>query len=770
MWKALGEAILRYKIIFLLLLLGATAFMGWHASKVKLSYDFSRAIPTDNPKYQAYQEFRSKYGEDGNLLVIGIQPKDIFKQGIFNDYLKLHQDLKKTAGVDDVISMPAAVNLIKDSATEKLQAKQIFDSVALSQAQIDSGKAIFYSLPFYRNLLYNRETNAWLMGVRINKDILNSEKRTGVVDKISKLTNDFGSKHQLEIHLSGLPLIRTKLATRIANETKWFTLGSILLSAFILLLFFRSFSAMLLSLAVVIIGVIWSFGTIELLGYKITLLTALISPLIVFICIPNCIYFLNKYHTAYKETGERRSAIVQMITKMGVVTLFCNISAAIGFAVFALTKSALLKEFGAVAGFNIMMLFFISLILIPAALSVLPPPNEKQVRYLNNATLQRWLDRLERWALNHRRLIYITTLFVLAVAIAGIFRLKSVGYIVDDLPKTDKIYTDLKFFETNFKGVMPLEILVDTKKKYGVSRNLNNLLKIDTFSQYLSSRPYIGKPLSIAEGLKFAKQAFFEGDTLNYSMPAEYDLPALAQYLSMRTDSGSVNSFTKLVSSFMDSSKQEARISVSMQDVGSARLPLILDSIQKTANNIFDSTKYNVLLTGTSVTFLEGTRFIINGLKESIVWAFLLIALCMLYLFKSFRILLCSLIPNVVPLIITAGIMGWAGVAIKPSTVLVFSVALGIAIDITIRFLVNYKQESKGTADAKQNVISTIHSTGLSIIYTSIVLIAGFVIFCFSGFGGTQSLGWLTSITLVTATITNLVLLPEMLIDLIKKK
>jgi predicted RND superfamily exporter protein len=770
MWKALGEAILRYKIILVLLLLGATAFMGWHASKVKLSYEFSRAIPTDNPKYQAYQEFRSKYGEDGNLLVIGIQTKDIFQQPIFNDYLKLHEDLKKTAGVDDVISMPAAVNLIKDSATEKLEAKQIFSGAALSQAQIDSSKTIFYSLPFYRNLLYNRETNAWLMGVRINKNILNSEKRTGVVDDISKLTTEFGSKHQLEMHLSGLPLIRTKLATRIANETKWFTLGSILLSAFILLLFFRSFSAMLLSLAVVVIGVIWSFGTIELLGYKITLLTALISPLIVVIGIPNCIYFLNKYHTAYKETGERRSAIIQMIAKMGVVTLFCNISAAIGFAVFALTKSALLKEFGAVAGFNIMMLFFISLILIPAALSVLSPPNEKQVRYLNNATLQTWLDRLERWALNHRRLIYVTTLIVLAISIAGIFRLKSVGYIVDDLPKTDKIYKDLKFFETNFKGVMPLEILVDTKKKYGVSRNLNNLLKIDTFSQYLSSRPYIGKPLSIAEGLKFAKQAFFEGDTLNYSMPAEYDLPALAQYLSMRNDSGSTNSFTKLVSSFMDSSKQEARISVSMQDVGSARLPLILDSIQKVANNIFDSTRYKVLLTGTSVTFLEGTRFIINGLKESIVWAFLLIALCMLYLFKSFRILLCSLIPNVVPLIITAGIMGWAGVAIKPSTVLVFSVALGIAIDITIRFLVNYKQEFKGTADARQNVISTIHSTGLSIIYTSIVLIAGFVIFCFSGFGGTQSLGWLTSITLVTATITNLVLLPAMLIDLRKKK
>ena len=769
MWKALGEGILRYKLILTLLLLGATAFMGWHASKVKLSYEFSRAIPTDNPKYKAYQEFRKKYGEDGNLLVIGIQSKNIFQQSLFADYKKLYDDLKKLAGVDDVISMPSAVNLIKDSATEKLEAQNIFTR-AITQHQIDSSKNIFLSLPFYRDLLYNSETNAWLMGVRINKDVLNSEKRTGVVKQISQLANGFGTKNKLDVHLSGLPLIRTILATRIANEARWFTLGSILLSALILLLFFRSFSAMLLSLAVVVTGVIWSFGTIELLGYKITLLTALISPLVVVIGIPNCIYFLNKYHSAYKETGEKRAAIVQMIAKMGVVTLFCNISAAIGFAVFGLTKSAILKEFGQVAGFNIMMLFFISLILIPTALSLLPPPKEKHVRYLENPRLQRWLDRLERWALNHRKLIYVSTVLVLAIAVAGMFKLKTVGYIVDDLPKTDKIYTDLKFFETNFKGVMPLEIVVDTKKKYGVSRNLNNLLKIDTLSQYLSSRSYIGKPLSIAEGLKFAKQAFFEGDSLNYSMPAEYDLPALAQYLSMRNDSGNTNSFTKLVSSFMDSARQEARISVSMQDVGSAQLPFILDSIQRKANNIFDSTKYHVQLTGTSVTFLEGTRFIINGLKESIFWAFILIALCMLYLFKSFRILLCSLIPNIVPLIITAGIMGWAGVAIKPSTVLVFSVALGIAIDITIRFLVNYKQELKTSANTKLNVIKTIHSTGLSIIYTSIVLIAGFIIFCFSGFGGTQSLGWLTSITLITATITNLVLLPSMLIDLRSKK
>lgn len=764
MWGSLARLILRFGYLWLSILVVLTIFFGWQASKVTLSYEFSRAIPTDNPKYQDYQSFRKQFGEDGNLLVIGIQTDRLFQKDVFNDYLQLSRNLKKNRGVTDVISMPAAVNLVKAADSEKLQAVPIFKDSLLSQEMIDSSRSVFLSLPFYKNLLYNEASNAWLMGVRIDGKILNSPGRIDIVNDIVKLTDAFSAKHKLETHLSGLPLIRTMLADRIQKEMRWFLVGSVLLSAVILLLFFRSISATLLSLLVVIIGVVWSLGVMNLFGYKITLLTALIPPLIVVIGIPNCIYFLNKYHSSYREKQDKRAAMVSMISKMGIVTLFCNIAAAIGFAVFALTKSEILKEFGAVAGINIMALFFISLVLIPVALNALPAPKPRHTRYLDSARLQRWLDRLELWSLNHRKLVFITTFLIVVGSVIGIFRLKSEGFIVDDLPKTDKIYTDLKFFEEHFKGVMPLEIIVDTKKKYGVSRNLSNLVKIDSLALFLSSKPYIGKPLTITEGLKFAKQAFFEGDSTFYIMPGDYDLPALAPYLSGNT--GQQNSFTKLVSSFMDSNKQKARISVNMKDVGSARLPVILDSVQQRVDQLFDSSRYEVQLTGSSVTFLEGSSFIINGLKESIVWAFLLITLCMLYLFRSWRILLCSLLPNIIPLVITGGVMGWAGVPLKPSTVLVFSVALGIAIDITIRFLVNYKQQMKAGTDPAVTVVETIHSTGLSIIYTSIVLIAGFVIFCFSGFGGTKALGWLTSLTLVTATVANLVLLPALIISL----
>jgi uncharacterized protein len=754
--------------------------MAYHASRVKLSYDFSRTIPTDNPKYLDYQEFRRKFGEDGNLLVIGVQTDELFQKSIFSDYIALNEAIKKVPGVEDVLSVSAALNLIKDDSSQKPKAVRIFAAHPLSQSEIDSSKAVFMGLPFYRGLLYNPQSNTWLMAVHVNKDVMNSASRIFTVTAITGAVDDFGRRHGLEMHYSGLPLIRTKMATKVATETTWFLLGSVLLMTVILFLFFRSFSTMLLSLSVVIVGVLFSLGTMDLFGYKITLLNALTPTLVVVIGIPNCIYFLNKYHTAYRDTGDKQQALVLMISRMGIVTLFCNLSAAIGFGVFALTRSAILNEFGVVAGINIMLLFFISFILIPGVLSYLPPPKVKHTRYLENRWLAAILKKLEAWTLHHQRMIYTCTTVVLVLAIAGMLRLKSEGFIVDDLPKKDPIYTDLKFFEKNFKGVMPLEIVVDTKRKNGLRVNLLQTLdSVDQLSRYITSQPEMARPLSLVEGLKFIRQSYYGGDSGSYGVPNSLDLPFLYSYVRTGDGEGKMtgsqkNSFTQLLKSFVDSNNQQLRISINMADIGSKRLPLVLDDLEKKTRQLFDSSKYRIEFTGSSVTYLEGSSFVIKGLKDSIQWAFLLIAACMLFLFRSLRILICSLVPNIIPLIITAGIMGWAGVRLKPSTVIVFSIALGIAIDITIRFLVNYKQESArqqgSDKSSGQIVIDTINNTGISILYTSLVLTAGFVIFCFSDFGGIEALGWLTSITLVIATITNLVFLPALLLTLTRRK
>jgi predicted RND superfamily exporter protein len=769
MWYSIGRFILQYRLSLLLLLAVVTVFMGWKASQVQLSYDFTRALPTDNQKYKEYQEFLRTFGADANTVVVGIQTDKMYQPAFFNAVSELHQQLKKINAVTGVLSIPEVVGLRNDSASGKLVSEKLFHPPYNNQAALDSGRQVFETLPFYRSFLYNPQTGSYLMGINVNKDTMNSKSRTRLMNDISRELASFEKATGTTLYVSGLPYIRTIIGNKIKAEMNWFLIGSLVLSVITLFLFFWSFSTTLMSLLVVGMGVIWSLGTIVLFGYKITLLTALIPPLVVVIGIPNCIYFLNKYHTAYLETKQKEEALITMVGRMGIVTLFCNIAAAIGFAVFALTRSDLLKEFGAVAGINIMALFLISLIFIPAVLSYLPPPKDKHVRYLENRWLKQFLVNIERWAFNHARWIYGITLVVLIFSVMGIFRIKSVGYIVDDLPRSNKIYTDLKWFEKNFRGVMPLEIVVDAKKKKGVMR-MKTIQKMEELSTFISEDSATARPLSFVEGLKFARQAYFDGDSNSYSIPTETDLAFMAPYLQS-SGNGSAASGSKgvagLLNNFVDSNWQIARISVNMKDIGSARLPELLNKFQGKSNEIFDTASYKVTFTGSSVSFLEGSGFIIRGLKESIAWAFLLISLCMLYLFRSFRILVCSLIPNLVPLVITAGVMGWAGIALKPSTVLVFSVALGIAIDVTIRFLINYKQElSYHQHDVAATLVQTIRHTGISILYTSLVLIAGFIIFCWSDFGGTQALGWLTSLTLVVGTLTNLILLPVLILSI----
>ena len=784
MWHNIAAFIIKFRIALLISLLVSTGIMGYFAAQVKLSYEFTSAVPIDNAKYIEYQNFRKQFGEDGNLMVIGVQTKEFFTPSFFNDYAILAREVSKIHAVENVLSIPGAITLVKDTATEKLKVSPIAGDPPFSN--VDSIKQTFLNLPFYKGFLYNnRDTPAYMMAVRIEKNVLNSANRAAVIDSILSLGNAFGQKHNTEMHFSGLPLIRTEMAVKVQSEMKLFLVLSFVLTAVILVLFFRSFTAVMSSMLVVAIGVVWSMGTIVLLGYKITLLTALIPPLVVVIGIPNCVYLLNRYHYEYQRTPNKMKSLLRMVDRMGIVTFFTNLTAAIGFGVFFFTKSVLLKEFGLVAGINILGLFFISLIFIPAFFSFLPPPNLRHTSYLDTNWIDKLLTRITNWVFSHRTWIYSFTIVVCVFSAIGLTRLRNNAHIVDDLPKSDKVFVDLKFFEKNFKGVMPLEIMIDTRKKNGVL-SLDILGKMDRLVDSLQKYPEIGKPLAITEAIKFANQAYFGGDTSNYEVPGDM-LQAAFIMPYLRTNKSENNSmFNRLLHSFIDSNKQKARISVSMADIGSSKLPALLNNIRPKVISIFDTGKYNInftdapelstktdstkksidiTFTGTSVTFLEGSKFIINSLRDSLILAFLIIFGCMVVLFRSWRILIISIVVNIVPLLITAGLMGWMGIRIKPSTVLVFSVALGITIDVTIRFLVNFKQELARHDDSIADTVHrTIHDTGLSIIYTSLILIAGFSVFILSQFDGTKSLGYLTSMTLLLAMVTNLTLLPALLL------
>lgn len=520
MWHRIAAFVIKFRIALLVLLLALTSVMGYYASKVELSYEFTNAIPTDNQKYKDYQAFRKQFGEDGNLMVIGVQTTDFFRQEFFTDYTALVARLEKVNAVENVLSIPGAISLTKDTVTGQLKTEKIVTPQTLSNT--DSIRQSFYNLPFYRGFLYNPETNAYLMALRIDKKVLNSKNRTTVVNEIVAISDAFGKKHHIDMHYSGLPLIRTMMATQVQSEMKMFLILSFVLTAIILALFFRSFVAVLASMVVVAVGVIWSVGTITLLSYKITLLTALIPPLIVVIGIPNCVYFLNKYHAEYNKHQNKMKALLRMVDRMGIVTLFTNLTAAIGFGVFFFTKSALLKEFGLVAGINIMAIFLISLVFIPALFSFLPPPHGRHTSYLDSKWMNKLLATLTNWVFSHRPWIYGFTIVICILSVMGMMRLNTEGHIVDDLPKDAKVYQDLKFFEQNFRGVMPLEIVIDTKKKNGAV-SLPVLQKMDELTDYLNQFPEIGHSLSIVEGIKFARQAYYDGDSSSYAVPNVFD-------------------------------------------------------------------------------------------------------------------------------------------------------------------------------------------------------------------------------------------------------
>lgn len=742
--------------------------MGYHASKAEVSYEFTRAIPTDNLKYQEYQDFLKTFGEDGATLVIGLQRNDFFEPVFFQRYTELVRQIKDIKGVTNVLSIPTAVTLDMDTLG-KMQVQNVWRAGQSDEA----AKNNFLNLPFYRGFLYNPDSNSYLMAIGVSKEVLNSKERLRVIPEIKQLALAFGKQEGVSMRFSGLPLVRTVMATRVQEEMKLFIVLSFLLSALIIYLFFRSLVAVFVSMLLVAIGVVWSLGTIVLAGYHLTLLTGLIPSLIVVIGIPNCIYFINKYHSEFTATGEKRQALLQMVNRMGIVTLFTNLTSAIGFGVFFFTRSVLLREFGLVAGLNLIAIFFISLLLIPALLSLLPPPGARHTKYLKSGRMQRLLDRLSRWTFHHRPWIYGAAIALTLFGVLGLSRLKVDTHIVDDLPQSDQVYRDLKFFETNFGGVMPLEIIIQTNKKYGATLP-QTLQKTDSLTQYLRTIPGIGRVLAVTEPIKFAAQASGGGDSAAYRLPDETGLRLAGPILRGKTpigDTAKAAIFNQLLRSFMDSTRSKERISVSMADVGSQRLPSLLDSITKHTKTLFPEEDYQATFTGTSVVFLEGNYFIIHSLRDSLLLAFLMIFGCMVLLFRSWKMVLVSFLVNIVPLTITAGLMGWLGVALKPSTVLVFSVALGITVDVTIRFLVTYRQDRDlFPGDVQGAITHTIHETGQSIIYTSLILAAGFGVFCLSSFGGTKSLGYLTSFTLLVAMIVNLTLQPALLAWLFGRK
>ncbi len=770
MWNNIARLIIHNRLLLILVIGVITLFMAYQASKVQMSYDFARTVPLNDPDMVQLLEFRKQFGEDGNIIAIGLKDSSIYQQKNFEAYRRLARNLKQISGVSEVISLPVMKMILKDTANSRFYLANIFPDNLKSSERFDSLLKTARNQRFYMGQLVNEQNGATMTIVTVNKDVMNSSLRDALTASLVEEGNAFEKTTGIQLHYAGLPFIRTQVASQVRREMSLFLYASALITGLIMFIFFRSVRAVLFSMIIIGIVVIWTLGTLSLFGFKITLLSGLIPPVIVTIGITNAIYLLNKYHLEFIKTKDKVQAITTVVKKMGLATFLTNLTVAIGFLTLLATDIIILREFGIVAGINIMALFFVSLVMIPSIFSWLPTPKERHLKHLSFKVMDRFLHVVDLMVHRQRVAIYVVSMAVAILSAYGMLRLRSVSYMVDDVPEESPIKKDLKFFEANFSGIMPLEMVVEfhTKKRRPIL-DTKNLAKIEEFENYLDSLPDVSKPLSLISFVKASKQAFYNNNPNQYSLPNRSEAAFILRYMKGQSDNSG------LFKSFVDSTFSKLRISCQIADIGSVRLDsLVSNSIEPKMKQIFRSEgkdSISTSITGSTKIFIKGNKFLIDNLKESLLLAFVLITLSMAALFAYVRMIIISLIPNLLALMITAGLMGYFDIPLKASTALIFSITFGISVDNSIRFLAKYRQEILANNFFIPRAVSdSIMETGKSIMYTSVVLFAGFIIFAFSDFGGTIALGLLTSTTLVISMFTNLILLPALIMTFDRPK
>ncbi|WP_395053046.1 RND family transporter [Flavobacterium sp.] len=767
-WEFIAGIVLRNRITILTIIGLLTVFFIFQWKNIRFSFTEANLLPSDNIVNVEYNNFLKEFGEEGNLVVVAVKDDAFFTPKAFVAWNKLMTEFKNQKEVDLVLSVSDLKKLQKNDSLQTFELVPFVDqSKILDKNYLATVKSdLFNKLPFYESLLFNKKSETIRSAIYLDKKIVNTAGRKDYIfkDFIPKI-EAFEKETNIDLHVSGMPYIRTLNAKSITDEISLFIGAALLITSLIFYFFFRSFKTTLISICIVVIGVMWSFGILGLLNYEITVLTALVPALVIIIGVPNCIFLTNKYHQECRIHNNQAKALVRVLTKVGTATLITNITTAFGFATFIVTNNELLKEFGVVTSLNIMALFLLCLFVIPILYSYLPIPKEKHLDHLERSYVVTFMNWIQRIIKTKRTYVYVITVFLFALSIFGMLQIKTSGSLIEDMPKNSAFFQDILFFEKEFDGVMPLEITIDTKRKNGVMKR-STLRKMDELQASIEEIPELSKPISVLNAVKYFKQAYYNGN------PEYYDLPTAQEetFILSYTKNATKSSQKDVMKSYMSKNGQVARITTFMKDIGTGNMQKVEDKLQAKINTIFPADRYKVTMTGKALVFEKGTKYLLDNLISSLLLAVFITAMLILFMFRSVKMIFVALVPNLLPLLATAGIMGYFGIPLKPSTILVFGIAFGLSVDDTIRFLSQYRQElSKNNWKIKKSVFATLKDSGLSMFYTSVVLFAGFSIFMLSSFGGTIALGGLIAVTLLFGMLSNLILLPSLVLTLNKR-
>lgn len=766
MWSKIADYILKHRILNLTVVFFLLIFLGLRAFNVKMGHNIVNTLPENDTIMVCYRQFLEKYGQDGTSIFIGIQDDSLFELSHFQDYYDFNEKIRSIKGVDECLFVTRIYNLKKDDSIKKFVLEQVVKSRPQTQEEVDAIRDEIMSLAMYDGLLFNAEKHFAMMMVSVNKDYVASKLRTEMVDEINAVVNQYGKSHNIDMHVSGMPYIHEMTTRKMVNEIVGFSFLSIFVAGLILFLFFKSWRILVSVIAIVLISVAYMFGVMALLNFDVTILTGVLPPLLIIIGVENSIFMLNKYHREFENCHDKFQALRAVIVRIGPANLLTNTTTAVSFASFIITGNVLLVPFGILASVCIMVTYVLTMVLLPTFFSYQKAPSDRNIKYLDKGGVSHIMMKISSLVLNRRRVVYAILCALLLLCVVGITKMSTSGRVVDDIAKSDKMYKDMMFFEENVGGVLPFEIIIDTKKPKGVM-NAGFIRKMQQFQDSLSVYDEFSRPLSIVEVVKFARQGFYNGKREQYKVPNNNEFSFIVKYIPEMNG----GEMPEIATQYVDKEMQCARVSVQMANVTTPKIDSISKSLQPKIETIFPKEKYDVVMTGSAMVTLQGTYYLIKNLSYSLILAFIVIALLMFVTFRKFKMVAISLIPNLIPLMFTAGVMGFFNIPLKMSTILVFSIALGISIDNTIHYLARYRLQMKNNGnDVKKAVMDAIIETGPSMIYSASILICGFLIFAFSSFGGTKIVGFLVPFTLLIALITNIIVLPCLVLTINRKK
>jgi len=843
MWQTLANIILRNKFIIVCIIVLMTVFLGYHAvTGLKLDNKYGVLLPKESPAKIDYTRFQEQFGQDGGTLVVAIQTDSLYSEEKLLKWKELGDSILTFDGVQGVISEATLFSVENNVQKKAFEIRKIFADTRFEEKSVEQIEREVKRVPFYNGLLYNDTTNVSLMMINVQEEFLTDQKKANVILEVEELVLSY-CEYFGQMHLSGLPHIRIVISKRLIAEMYLFIALAVIVTSLLTYLIFRSFRVVFICNIVIAIGVVWSLGSIALFGFHLSVLMALIPPLMIVIGMPNCVFLMTKFHQEVKLHGNKIKALTRVIVKVGTATFITNVITALGFFTLVFTNSDRLMEFGFIASMNILALFFLSICILPIVSTIAKKPTNKHLRHLEQGIAVRFINAMVYIVETKRKWVYVLTVVVLVFSVWGITKIKATGNLTGDLSKEHQILKDLLFIEDNFGGSIPFEILVNYKTPNRLFKK-STLEKIEAIQNKYAEDSLFSKSISMIDFIKVINMAYYGNDPKKYEIFNNRDKIRLRSYI----DNFDLTNFNSALSmkELLDTANTTLRIRMQIKDLGSYELNQKTADVRKQIDSILNPQKeeietiytkiisghtlyidtmldsypeiYNSLtsiisgkneqlqlafdsnfdkikefyqndnfnkqlreaidneyleatVTGTAVVASEGTIYLVDSLFGGIVFAVITVGILMALLFRSWSMVFVSLVPNLIPLVITGGIMGWMGIPLKPSTLLVFNISFGITADDSVHFLAKYRQELKHHQQwtQRESIIQSLRDAGLGMFYTSVILFFGFSVFAFSQFGGTQALGLLVSTTLLIAISTNLILVPTVLLSLTKR-